>query len=72
MQNAECTMQNVELRDVCNEVQFVGADVLGVPINAKCKIETKNLIHRHHANPYCSTPLAFGNPVAVPLPQKGR
>ena len=24
MQNAECKMQNVELRDACNEVQTVG------------------------------------------------
>ena len=49
--NAKCRMQNAKLRDDCNEVQTVGDDVLGVPINAKCKIETENLIHRHHAPP---------------------
>ena len=48
------------------------ATLLGVPINAKCKIETENLIHRHHANPIMLDSARIGNPVAVTLPQKGR
>ena len=43
MQNAECKMQNVESRDVCNEVQTVGDRAQAPMQNAECKMQNVEL-----------------------------